>query len=106
MALACPVDAHKPFNLFCHAQALLSHHSHPGRRNERQSLYWRSSLARATNIPAITSRTNANEAGSGTEVGGWTRLIVEARATAMNDAEPRPAPRPRLDIERDELVMA
>ena len=42
MALARPVDAHKPFNLFRHAQALLSHHSHPGRRNERQSLYWRS----------------------------------------------------------------
>ena len=41
MALARPVDAHKPFNLFRHAQALLSHHSHPGRRNERQSLYWR-----------------------------------------------------------------
>ena len=33
-------------------------------------------------------------------------LIVQARATAMNDADPRPAPRPRLDIERDELVMA
>src|SRR6266853_6369215 len=42
MALARPVDAHKPFNLFRHAQALLSHPSHPGRRNERQSLYWRS----------------------------------------------------------------
>ena len=42
MALARPVDADKPFNLFCHALALLSHHSHPGRRNERQSLYWRS----------------------------------------------------------------
>jgi len=36
MALARPVDAHKLFNLFCHAHALLSHHSHPGRRNERQ----------------------------------------------------------------------
>jgi hypothetical protein len=33
-------------------------------------------------------------------------LIVEARATAMSDAEPRPAPGPRLGIERDELVMA
>jgi len=33
-------------------------------------------------------------------------LIVQARATAMNDADPGPAPRPRLDIERDELVMA
>jgi hypothetical protein len=27
-------------------------------------------------------------------------LIVQARATAMNDADPCPAPRPRLDIER------
>ena len=26
MALARPVDADKPFNLFRHAQALLSHH--------------------------------------------------------------------------------
>ncbi len=34
------------------------------------------------------------------------RLIVQARATAMIDADPGPAPRPRLDIERDELVMA
>src|SRR5260221_14305930 len=42
MALARPVDAHKPFNLFRHGQALLSHHTPPGRRNERQSLYWRS----------------------------------------------------------------
>ena len=33
-------------------------------------------------------------------------LIVQARATAMYDADPGPAPRPRLDIERDELVMA
>ena len=33
-------------------------------------------------------------------------LIVQARATAMDDADPGPAPRPRLDIERDELVMA
>ncbi len=41
MGLARPVDACKPFNLCCHAQALLSPHSHPGRRNERQSLYWR-----------------------------------------------------------------
>jgi len=31
---------------------------------------------------------------------------VQARATAMNDADPLPAPRPRLDIERDELVIA
>jgi hypothetical protein len=31
---------------------------------------------------------------------------VLARAAAMNDADPGPAPRPRLDIERDELVMA
>src|ERR1700681_872768 len=42
MALARPVDAHKPFNLFRHAHALLSHPSHPGRRDDRQSLYWRS----------------------------------------------------------------
>src|ERR1700693_5200515 len=42
MALARPVDAHKPFNLFRHAQALLSHHTPPGRRNERESLYSRS----------------------------------------------------------------
>ena len=33
-------------------------------------------------------------------------LIVLARATAVNDADPGQAPRPRLDIERDELVMA
>jgi hypothetical protein len=33
-------------------------------------------------------------------------LIVQARATAMNDADPGPPPRPRLDIEHDELVMA
>jgi hypothetical protein len=33
-------------------------------------------------------------------------LIVQARATATNDADLWPAPRPRLDIERDELVMA
>ena len=33
-------------------------------------------------------------------------LIVQARATAMNDDDPGPAPRPRLDIVRDELVMA
>jgi hypothetical protein len=33
-------------------------------------------------------------------------LIVLARATAMNDADPGLAPRPRLDIERGELVMA
>jgi hypothetical protein len=33
-------------------------------------------------------------------------LIVQARATAMNDGDPEPAPRRRLDIERDKLVMA
>src|ERR1700731_3407143 len=33
-------------------------------------------------------------------------LIVQARATAMNDADPGPATRSRLDIESDELVMA
>jgi hypothetical protein len=33
-------------------------------------------------------------------------LIVLAHATAMNDADPGPAPRSRFDIERDELVMA
>lgn len=33
-------------------------------------------------------------------------LIVQARATAMNDADPAAAPWRRLDIERDELVMA
>jgi hypothetical protein len=33
-------------------------------------------------------------------------LIVQARATAMNHADRGPAPRPRLDIERGELVMA
>jgi hypothetical protein len=33
-------------------------------------------------------------------------LIVQARAMAMNDADPGLAPRARLDIERDELVMA
>ena len=33
-------------------------------------------------------------------------LIVQARATAMNDADPGPPLRPRLDIEHDELVMA
>jgi hypothetical protein len=33
-------------------------------------------------------------------------LIIQARATAMSDADPGPAARPRLDIERDELVMA
>ena len=33
-------------------------------------------------------------------------LIVQARATAMNDADLGPAPRSRLGIERDELVMA
>jgi hypothetical protein len=31
---------------------------------------------------------------------------VQARATAKNDADAAPAPRPRLDIERDELVVA
>jgi hypothetical protein len=33
-------------------------------------------------------------------------LIVQACATAMNDADPRTARRRRLDIEHDELVMA
>jgi hypothetical protein len=33
-------------------------------------------------------------------------VIVRARATAMDDADPGPAQRPRLEIERDELVMA
>ena len=33
-------------------------------------------------------------------------LIVQARVTAMNDGDPGPARRPRLDIGRDELVMA
>jgi hypothetical protein len=33
-------------------------------------------------------------------------LIVEARAMAIKDAELEPAPSPRLDIERNELVMA
>ena len=33
-------------------------------------------------------------------------VIVRARATAMNDADPAPAPRSRRDIECDELVMA
>jgi len=33
-------------------------------------------------------------------------VIVRARATAMNDADPAPAPRSRRDIEYDELVMA
>ena len=33
-------------------------------------------------------------------------VIVRARATAMNDADPAPAPRSRIDIEDDELVMA
>ena len=33
-------------------------------------------------------------------------LIVQARATAMNDADPGPPPRPRLDTEHDELIMA
>jgi hypothetical protein len=33
-------------------------------------------------------------------------LIAQARATAINDADPWPAPRPRLEIEHDELVMA
>ena len=32
MALARPVDAHKPFNLFRHAQALLLHHLVEGMR--------------------------------------------------------------------------
>ena len=33
-------------------------------------------------------------------------LILQARAAAMNDADAVPEPRPRLDIEADELVMA
>jgi hypothetical protein len=33
-------------------------------------------------------------------------LIVQARATATNDADPGPPSRPRLDIEHDELVIA
>jgi len=33
-------------------------------------------------------------------------LIFRARAVAMNDAGDVPVPRPRLDIESDELVMA
>jgi len=33
-------------------------------------------------------------------------LLEQARATAMNDADPGPTPGPRLDTERDELVMA
>jgi len=33
-------------------------------------------------------------------------LIVQARATAMNDADPWPAPRPRLDIEHARVVFA
>jgi hypothetical protein len=33
-------------------------------------------------------------------------LIVQACATAMNDADPWPAQHLRLDIEHDELVMA
>jgi hypothetical protein len=33
-------------------------------------------------------------------------LILQARAAAMNDANPVPVPRPRLDIESDEFVMA
>src|ERR1700730_4205275 len=41
VALARPVDADKPCNLFRHARSSLAS-LHPGRRNERQSLYWRS----------------------------------------------------------------
>jgi hypothetical protein len=33
-------------------------------------------------------------------------LILQARATAMDDADAVPVPRPRLDIKADELVMA
>jgi len=33
-------------------------------------------------------------------------LILQARAAAMNDADTVPVPRPRLDIESDEFVMA
>ena len=40
------------------------------------------------------------------DFGELRAVIVQARATAMNDADPWPAPRPRLDIERDELVIA
>jgi hypothetical protein len=43
---------------------------------------------------------------SGNDFAELRSLIVQARATAMNDSDPRPALRPRLDIERDELVMA
>jgi hypothetical protein len=34
------------------------------------------------------------------------RLILQARAAAMNDADTVPQPRRRLDIESDEFVMA
>jgi hypothetical protein len=33
-------------------------------------------------------------------------LILQARAAAMNDADAVPVPRPRLNIESDEFVMA
>jgi len=33
-------------------------------------------------------------------------LILQARAAAMNDEDAVPVPRPRLDIESDEFVMA
>jgi hypothetical protein len=33
-------------------------------------------------------------------------LILQARAAAMNDADAVPVPRPRLDVESDEFVMA
>jgi hypothetical protein len=33
-------------------------------------------------------------------------LILQTRAAAMNDADAVPVPRPRLDIESDELAMA
>jgi hypothetical protein len=33
-------------------------------------------------------------------------LILQARAAAIDDADAVPVPRPRLDIESDELVMA
>jgi hypothetical protein len=42
VALARPIDAHKPFNLFRHVQALSCITDVRASRNERQSLYWRS----------------------------------------------------------------
>ena len=40
MALACPVDTHKPSELFRHDHPPFW--SHPDHRDERRSLYWRS----------------------------------------------------------------